>query len=166
MRISGIMSACGPVLRVLVTGFVLVTGATAALAEGPPPLEPISIATPDHATIFTAEVADTPELRSKGLMFRHRLPDDQAMLFDFGTPKPASMWMKNTYISLDMLFVRQNGTIAAIAENTEPMSEQIISVDEAVRAVVELPAGTAKRLHLERGDHVYHRIFTDDETSQ
>jgi uncharacterized protein len=92
-------------------------------------------------------------------MFRHVLPKDSAMLFDFGKPRPAAMWMKNTYISLDMLFVRLDGTIAALAENTEPFSTQIISVEEPVKGVVELPAGTVKRLGIKRDDKVYHEIF-------
>jgi uncharacterized membrane protein (UPF0127 family) len=125
--------------------------------------EPMSIATETASTLFTAEVADTPELRSRGLMFRHVLPPDRAMLFDFGEPKPAAMWMKNTYISLDMLFVRDDGSIAAIAERTEPLSQQTISVQEPVRGVVELAAGTVARLGIQRGDHVIHRIFTTQE---
>jgi uncharacterized protein len=129
----------------------------------PAKLEPVSIITEQSAHLFTAEIADTPELRSRGLMFRHKLPDDRAMVFDFESPRPAAMWMKNTYISLDMLFVREDGTIAAIAENTEPLSLQTISVNEPVKGVVELAAGTAKRLGIQRGDKVYHRIFRTDE---
>jgi uncharacterized protein len=67
--------------------------------------------------------------------------------------------MKNTYMSLDMLFIRADGTIAAIAENTEPLSEQTISVQEPVRGVLELPAGTAKKLGIHRDDKIFHRIF-------
>lgn len=122
-------------------------------------IEPLSIVGDTTATMFSAEIADTDELRSRGLMFRHVLPQGQAMLFDFGQPRPASMWMKNTYIALDMLFVRADGTIAAIAENTEPFSTQTISVDEPVKGVVELAAGTVKRLGIRRDDKVYHQIF-------
>lgn len=126
-------------------------------------IEPLSISTETASTLFTAEVADTPDLRARGLMFRHVLPPDRAMLFDFIDPRPAAMWMKNTYIPLDMLFVREDGTIAAIAEKTEPMSLQTISVQEPVRGVVELAAGTVARLGIQRGDHVIHRIFTTSE---
>jgi uncharacterized protein len=127
-------------------------------------IEPLSIVADTTATMFSAEIADTDELRSRGLMFRHVLPEGQAMLFDFGKPRPASMWMKNTYIALDMLFVRDDGTIAAIAENTEPFSTQTISVDEPVKGVVELTAGTVKRLGIKRNDKVYHQIFkTEDQ---
>ena len=113
--------------------------------------------------MLSAEVADTDELRQRGLMFRHILPPDQAMLFDFGTPRPAAMWMKDTYMSLDMLFVREDGTIAALAENTVPKSLDTISVQESVQGVVELAAGTVKRLGIHKGDKVIHRIFKTKE---
>lgn len=130
-----------------------------AFAQELAKLEPLTVTTEEAATIFTAEVADTDELRARGLMFRHLLPEDRAMLFDFGRPRPAAMWMKNTYISLDMLFVRADGTIAAIAENTVPKSLDTISVQEPVLGVVELAAGTVKRLKISTRDKVYHRIF-------
>ncbi len=147
-------------LKALVLAWVLVwLTAVAVGAQDLAKLEPITIATDDRAVLLTAEVADTDELRSRGLMFRHRLPEGRAMLFDFDPPRAVSMWMKNTYISLDMLFVRPDGTIAAIAENTVPKSLDTISVPEPVRGVVELPAGTAKKLGIKQDDVVYHRIF-------
>lgn len=156
MRISGIKSILGAMFILALA----IWPAAAALAEDQPAvIEPLSIVSEQSATIFSAEIADTDDLRSRGLMFRHVLPEGQAMLFDFVKPRPAAMWMKNTYIPLDMLFVRQDGTIAAIAENTEPFSQQTISVEEPVRGVVELPAGTAKKLGIHRNDKVYHRIF-------
>ena len=99
------------------------------------------MATETDALMFTVEIADTEELRSRGLMFRQRLPEDRGMLFDFGEPRPVSMWMKNTYISLDMLFIREDGTIAYIAENTVPKSLDTIGVSEPVLAVLELAGG-------------------------
>jgi hypothetical protein len=129
---------------------------TSSLAK----LEPVTVATEMGATMFTAEIADTAELRARGLMFRHKLPPDRAMLFDFGEPRAVSMWMKNTYIPLDMLFIRKDGTIAAIAENTMPLSQDIIGVQEPVLGVLELAAGTARRIGLKRDDKVYHRIFS------
>jgi uncharacterized protein len=133
--------------------------ATAGHAQEAARIEPMSITTENAVTYFQTEIADTDELRSRGLMFRHIMPPDRAMLFDFENPRPAAMWMKNTYVSLDMLFVRADGTIAAIAENTEPLSLQTISVDEPVKGVVELAAGTVKRLGIKRDDRVYHAIF-------
>ena len=152
MRIMGI--------RILILGVLVWFGLLqAASADDIASLEPISIVTANSATLFTAEIADNEQLRSKGLMFRQLMPADHAMLFDFVKPRPAAMWMKNTYVSLDMLFVREDGTIAAVAENTEPLSLQTISVEEPVRGVIELAAGTAKRLGIHRNDKVYHRIF-------
>ena len=126
-------------------------------------IEPVTVVTQKEAAIFDAEVADTDDLRARGLMFRHKLPEDRAMLFDFGEPRPAAMWMKNTYISLDMLFIRADGSIAAVAENTEPMSLQTISVQEPVKAVLEVAAGTVKRLGIQREDKVFHPIFKEEE---
>jgi uncharacterized protein len=149
-------------MRVFVLLLALVAGVMlngVARGQEPMKMEPITIVTEDTSTMLNAEVADTEESRGRGLMFRHRLPENQAMLFDFETPRPASMWMKNTYMSLDMLFVREDGTIAAIAENTVPQSLDTISVREPVRAVVELAAGTVKRLGIRPDDLVYHRIF-------
>ena len=153
MRILGIT-------RRMVLGLALAAAVPmAVLAQEVARIEPLSIVAENSATLFAAEIADTDELRSRGLMFRHVLPKDRAMLFDFGEPRPAAMWMKNTYISLDMLFVRTDGSIAAIAENTEPFSTQTISVDEPVKGVVELAAGTVKRLGIKRDDKVYHQMF-------
>jgi uncharacterized protein len=126
-------------------------------------IEPIIIATPKASNMLMAEIADTDELRGRGLMFRHILPVDRAMLFDFITPRPAAMWMKNTYMSLDMLFVREDGSIAAIAENTVPKSLDTISVQEPVQSVIELAAGTVKRLNIHQNDMVFHRIFKTKE---
>ena len=122
-------------------------------------VEPLTIVTSQAVATFTAEIADTDLARERGLMFRHVMPDDQAMLFDFGQPRPASMWMKNTYMSLDMLFVAQDGTIVALAQNTVPKSLDTISVQQPVRGVVELAAGTVKRLNIHKNDRVVSHIF-------
>ena len=126
-------------------------------------IEPLTIATGTDAKLFTVEIADTDTLRERGLMFRQRLPEDRGMLFDFGQPRPVSMWMKNTYIPLDMLFIRSDGSIAYIAENTVPKSLDAVGVSEPVLAVLELAAGSAKRLGLRSGDIVYHRMFNNAE---
>jgi uncharacterized membrane protein (UPF0127 family) len=126
-------------------------------------IEPLSIATEGDAALFTVEIADTDFLRERGLMFRQRIPPDRGMLFDFGQPRPVAMWMKNTYISLDMLFIRSDGTIAYIAENTVPKSLDTIGVNEPILAVLELAGGSAKRLGIRAGDTVFHRIFKNSE---
>ena len=150
-------------IKMLLSLMLLLSAVHQSFAQQLAPFEPISIVTGQSATILIAEIAETEDSRSRGLMFRHVMPQDRAMLFDFVKPRPAAMWMKNTYISLDMLFVREDGTIAAIAENTEPLSLQTISVEEPVRGVVELAAGTAKRLGIQRNDKVYHRIFKTEQ---
>jgi uncharacterized protein len=152
----------GTVMRILaflISILALVGPLSFARADEPPKLEPLTIATESTALLITAEIADTDELRNRGLMFRHRLPEGQGMLFDFGTPRPAAMWMKNTYMPLDMIFIREDGTVAAIAENTVPKSLDVISVDEPVQGVLELTAGTAKKLGMHKDDKIYHRIF-------
>ena len=123
-------------------------------------VEPVTIVTAHASITFSAEVADTDATRERGLMFRQVMPPDQAMLFDVGSPRPIAMWMKNTYVALDMVFVRQDGTIAAIAENTVPKSLDTIGVQEPVKGVIELAAGTAKRIGLAKGDHVVGSLFT------
>ena len=122
-------------------------------------VEPVTIVTAHASTTFSAEVADTDSTRERGLMFRQVMPPDQAMLFDVGSPRPIAMWMKNTYVALDMVFVRQDGSIAAIAENTVPKSLDTIGVQEPVKGVIELAAGTAKRIGLTKGDHVVGSLF-------
>jgi uncharacterized membrane protein (UPF0127 family) len=122
-------------------------------------LERLEIVTRTGVHVFDVEMAVTAEERSKGLMFRRELPHGRGMLFDFGADSHVGMWMRNTYVSLDMIFIRSDGRIARIAENTEPLSEATISSGAPVKAVLEVVAGTAKRLGIAAGDRVAHRIF-------
>ncbi|VUD70157.1 hypothetical protein MET9862_00720 [Methylobacterium symbioticum] len=108
---------------------------------------------------FSVEVMRTDADRSRGLMYRRSMAADHGMLFDFERTEPVSMWMKNTYLSLDMLFIRADGLIARIAAETEPLSTAIIPSGEPVLAVLELNAGTAARLGLRTGDRVEHPLF-------
>ena len=149
-------SITGFILFSLLSLFAAASGvADATLSK----LEPLTIATETDASLFTVEIADTDELRERGLMFRQRIPPDRGMLFDFGSPRQVAMWMKNTYVSLDMLFIRQDGSIAYIAENTVPQSLETVGISEPVLAVLELAGGTSKRLGIRAGDTVFHRIF-------
>jgi uncharacterized protein len=143
-----------PVLPAL--GFVaLLAGAVYAQA-----LETLSIATQGgQKQSFRVEVARNDADRAQGLMYRRSMPADQGMLFDFGRVEPVSMWMQNTYLSLDMLFIRPDGTVARIAANTEPLSTRTIPSGEPVLAVLELNAGTAAKLGIKAGDRVEHPIF-------
>ncbi len=109
--------------------------------------------------VFNVELADTPESRAKGLMFRREIAPDYGMIFDFGRDEEIQMWMKNTYVSLDMIFIRKDGTIHHIAENTVPFSTDTISSNGPVRSVLEVLGGTAKRLDLKPGDRVEHPLF-------
>lgn len=108
---------------------------------------------------FQVELAVSPEQRSQGLMFREELAEDRGMLFDFGTSQRASMWMRNTYVPLDMLFIDTDGRIAQIVTNTQPLSDAVIASREPVRAVLELRAGVTARLGIEPGDRVIHPLF-------
>ena len=121
--------------------------------------EPLTIATKAGSQRFQVEVARNDADRAQGLMFRRTLAADRGMLFDFGRVEPVSMWMQNTYLALDMLFIRKDGTVARVAENTEPLSTRVIPSGEPVLGVLELPAGTARRLAIAAGDQVEHPIF-------
>jgi uncharacterized membrane protein (UPF0127 family) len=123
-------------------------------------LQQLEIATKTGVQIFGVEMAVTPEEQAKGLMFRRELPEKQGMLFDFHREQPTSFWMKNTYIPLDMIFIRADGRILRIAENTVPLSEALVPSGGPVRAVLEVIAGTAKKLGIAPGDRVTHPIFS------
>nr|WP_091135056.1 DUF192 domain-containing protein [Microvirga guangxiensis] len=123
-------------------------------------LEALSIVTQSgQRQSFQVEVARNDADRAQGLMYRRSMAPDRGMLFDFGRVEPVSMWMQNTYLSLDMLFVRPDGTIARIAANTEPLSTRTIPSGEPVLAVLELNAGTAAKLGIKPGDRIEHPIF-------
>ncbi|WP_201864526.1 DUF192 domain-containing protein [Microvirga soli] len=123
-------------------------------------LETLSIASQSgQKQSFRVEVARNDADRAQGLMYRRTMPADQGMLFDFGRVEAVSMWMQNTYLSLDMLFIRPDGTIARIAANTEPLSTRTIPSGEPVLAVLELNAGMTAKLGIKPGDRVEHPIF-------
>ena len=108
---------------------------------------------------FTVELAETPAQMEQGLMFRRTLAPDSGMLFDFKQPTMATMWMRNTLIPLDMLFVNQQGWIVNIAQRAVPESDATIAAAAPVRAVIELNGGTAERLGIKPGDRVLYPIF-------
>ena len=108
---------------------------------------------------FDVEMALSPQQQETGLMFRKTVPADGGMLFDWGSPRESMMWMRNTVSSLDMLFINSDGTIRRIAENTTPESLATIDSGGAVRATLELAAGTARSLGIHAGDKVEQRIF-------
>jgi uncharacterized membrane protein (UPF0127 family) len=135
-------------------GFLLVAGAARSAGQNT-----LEIVSKTGVHVFAVEIADTDATREKGLMFRKSLPDGQGMLFDFHREQPVSFWMRNTYIPLDMIFIRANGHILRIVENAEPLSERMIMSDGQVLAVLEVIGGTARKLGIAVGDRVAHPIF-------
>jgi len=127
--------------------------------SSPFPVSRLTIETARGRFEFTVEVADTGARRTQGLQDRRTLAPNAGMLFDFQTPQMVSMWMKDTYLPLDMIFVAANGVILNIAEKTVPHSLiPIVSTGRAL-AVLEVNAGTARRLGIRPGDRVFHSIF-------
>jgi uncharacterized membrane protein (UPF0127 family) len=121
--------------------------------------QPLEIVTRNGVQVFSVEMATTEEEKQTGLMYRKELADGKGMLFDFKPEQEVSMWMKNTYVSLDMIFIRADGRILRIAENTEPLSTKIISSQGPARAVLEVVAGTAQKYGIRPGDRVGHPLF-------
>lgn len=109
---------------------------------------------------FTVEMALNPEQLRRGLQGRAHMAPSAGMLFDFGPPQPVSMWMKDTPLSLDMLFIDAAGIVVNIAEATTPFSLATIASQGPVRAVMELNAGTARRIGAKPGDRVLHEMFS------
>ena len=143
------------VLSVLAGGLPLPLGAE--LQKFPTSELTIVSATGSHR--FNIEVADTPAQMEQGLMFRTSLASDAGMLFVYPQPTVATMWMRNTLIPLDMLFVDAQGRIVNIGQRAVPQSLDVISAAAPVRAVIELNGGTAARLGIEPGDQVLHPVF-------
>lgn len=131
--------------------------------SGPQPelaKEPLVIQTRDgQAHRFLVEMAMTQKQQTTGLMFRQSVPPDGGMLFDWGVAHESQMWMRNTLVPLDMVFINADGTIHSIAENTVPQSLAVVSSRGPVRATLELAAGTTARLDIRVGDKVRQRIF-------
>jgi hypothetical protein len=121
--------------------------------------QPLEIVTKNGVQVFSVEMATTEQEKETGLMYRKEVPDGKGMLFDFSPPQEISMWMKNTYVSLDMIFIRADGRILRIAENTEPLSTRIISSQGLAKGVLEVVAGTAKKYGIAPGDRVGHPLF-------
>ena len=142
--------------RAAVFFFAIAVAATSAKAAE---LATLEIATRTGVHAFQVEMAVTPEEQAKGLMFRRELPEGQGMLFDFQRDQELSFWMKDTYISLDMIFIRGDGRIHRIAENTVPLSERMVPSQGPVRAVLEVIAGTSRKFGIAPGDRVAHPIF-------
>jgi uncharacterized membrane protein (UPF0127 family) len=148
----------GARLAALATAAIMLSLLQANLAPASE-LQTLEIASKTGVHAFQVEMAITPEEKEHGLMFRRELPEGHGMLFDFMVDQNVAFWMKNTYIPLDMIFIRGDGRILRIAENTEPFSERNIPSGGPVRAVLEVIAGTAKKFGIAPGDRVSGSIF-------
>ena len=122
-------------------------------------IQSLEIVTKSGVQVFSVEIATTEEEKTTGLMYRKELADGKGMLFDFSPEQEVSMWMKNTYISLDMIFIRADGRILRIAQNTEPLSTKIIPSGGLAKGVLEVIAGTAQKYGIQPGDRVAHPLF-------
>lgn len=121
--------------------------------------ETLKLVTAQGTHVIDIEITQTAEEKAQGLMFRTRLTDKSGMLFFYETPQEITMWMRNTYIPLDMVFIRANGVVHRIEARTVPLSEEIISSRGDVTACLELAGGAAARLGLKPGDRIEHRYF-------
>jgi uncharacterized protein len=147
----------------MASGFLLaslvVSGVKTSAAQAPLKQEQLTLVTATGDVTISVEIALTSEQKAKGLMFRKSLDDRAGMLFPYGQPQEITMWMKNTYIPLDMVFIRGDGTIHRIEAMTEPFSEATVASQGAVAAVLELNGGAAARLGVKAGDKVGHATF-------
>ncbi|WP_421950534.1 DUF192 domain-containing protein [Pelagibacterium sp.] len=140
--------------NVIVSALLLLASLAPALAQDNEDIAVIHSG--DQSFTFTVEIADSPEETSRGLMFREELAPDAGMLFDFINERPASFWMQNTLIPLDMLFIKADGEIVRIHENAIPMDTTPIPSGEPVRFVLEIPGGRSAELGLEAGARLEH----------
>ena len=115
---------------------------------------PLTIRSASGVHRFTVEVARLAGEQEAGLMFRRSLAPDSGMIFPYGSEQPLAFWMKNTYIPLDIIFIRGDGRIARIAENCAPLSLDLIPSGEPVAAVLEIAGGRSAELGLRPGDQV------------
>lgn len=132
----------------LAAAMALPVAACSEKAEAPAAVA-LMISDGDTVHKFNVEIARTAAEQQQGLMFRTSLPTDGGMIFPFAKPRFASFWMKNTLIPLDMIFIRADGSIDRIAENTIPESLEPVASGGEVSAVLELAGGTAARLGID-----------------
>ncbi len=155
LRRPPLRAAC--VLSLLLVGFILPPAAEVRAD----PTETVTVVTAaDNRFSFHVEIADTTSKRARGLMFRQRLATDAGMLFLFDELEVASFWMKNTPLSLDLLFIAKDGRIVDMYERAVPLSTRPINSNMPVFAVLEILAGTAQRLGIRVGDRIDHKAFS------
>ena len=150
--------------RLMLSGLLLALAGCAQGMDKPVdasgrPLEALTVVTASGAHEFMVEIADTDELRQRGLMFRPPLEDDRGMLFEFPTSREQSFWMRNTPSSLDIIYIAPNGRIVSIASHATPFSEAQIPSNGPANGVLELRAGRAEEIGAKAGDMVRHDFF-------
>jgi uncharacterized membrane protein (UPF0127 family) len=144
----------GALLSLLLAAACLLSSSAEAMRR-----EDMKLHTAKGVKVVSVEITETQEEKMKGLMYRPSLPDDQGMIFAYEPPREITMWMRNTYIPLDMVFIRPDGIIHRIEAWTRPLSEEIIASRGNVAACLELAGGAAERMGLKPGDRVEHPMF-------
>ncbi|MEI9901317.1 MAG: DUF192 domain-containing protein [Hyphomicrobium sp.] len=153
-----IQSGAAQQAALLLVGALLVQ--SAAPVDAKMRIDQLSIVAADGRKVpLDVEVAQDPKEKALGLMFRTELGDNQGMLFPYDDTRELSMWMHNTYIPLDMVFIRKDGVIHRIEARAEPLSDRVISSEGEVSAVLELAGGAAARLGIKAGDRVQYPLF-------
>jgi uncharacterized protein len=139
--------------------FIVFLAASASVPTKSGELDSLQIATSTGRHAFQVEIADNDATRERGLMDRRYMAPDHGMLFEFDRDQPATFWMKNTYIPLDMIFIARSGVVTRIVANAEPLSERVIPSGGPCAAVLELNGGTSASIGLKVGDKVLHPFF-------
>ena len=164
--VTMVHSAIGPALpcRVVIllcaVAVPVVYGMVTDVAAAPL-LETLTVGSRGHCHQFSVELAVSAAQRQQGLSGRHHLPEERGMLFDMGREQIVSMWMVDTFVPLDMLFIKADGSVVALHHRAEPLSRVLITSPEPVRAVLEINGGLAERLGIDAGGMVYHRLYTE-----
>ena len=148
-----------PALLGLLTLLAAVPGRLALAADTDFPRSALEIRSAHGRNWFNIRIADTPARQELGLMYETRLPADEGMLFPQAQPRVMSMWMKNTYIPLDMLFIDSRGRIVCLLANTRPQSLEILSCPKAAKAVLEIGGGEAAERGIRVGDRVIQKLL-------
>ena len=139
---------------------LLLAAVVFALARSAAADESIDVVTKTGAHHYSVEIAADEPTRERGLMYRHQMPAEHGMLFEFEQREPVFFWMKNTYLPLDMLFIDRDGTVSSVFTNATPLSEAMIPSGAPIVAVLELNAGQAKMIGVKPGDKVKASFFT------
>lgn len=152
LRCSVVLHAFAAVLLVALVATTPIRAAAATPVRAA--TVPLAVDTASGRHVFRVEIADTPEAEARGLMFRRSLAPEHGMLFVFERTEPVQFWMKNTYVPLDIIFIRPDGSVLRIAADARPLSTALIPSGGPVRYVLELRAGTASRIGLVPGNRV------------